>query len=351
MTKKRKRRRTTNRKASDDSGGAPVAAAAAAVDVADDAAAANGGKKKKKTETTAARSTTEKNSDASIDGDNLDTNNPLLREQSQFLTGLSRTERESFFSDSAVDPSRRAEIWERQADLGERLVDRYSWATPNAAAIRVLRRFGPIVEVGCGKNAYWCRLMQRAGIDVAGYDADPDAGGTIGKSHAKQTKQESSSKKRKKSDHDKQFRVRKGGPEVLTLPENQGRTLFLCYPDENDFATVAAEQQAMDEGAPSQSISLGSACLEHYRGEFVVHVGELAFLDATLATDQAPWGRSSSPDFQEQLAAQFHCVLRMRLPGWLHARDSLSVWKRSETCQLVFAAEDSDDEDEVVEYR
>jgi hypothetical protein len=38
----------------------------------------------------------------------------------------------------------------------------------------------------------------------------------------------------------------------------------------------------------------------------------------------------------------------------LHTRDTISVWKRSETCAIVFAAdkeEDSPEEDEEVEYR
>jgi hypothetical protein len=45
------------------------------------------------------------------------------------------------------------------------------------------------------------------------------------------------------------------------------------------------------------------------------------------------------------LAAEFHCLLKVSLSNWLHVRDSISVWKRSETCTIVFAADDDDDED------
>ena len=60
--------------------------------------------------------------------------------------------------------------------------------------------------------------------------------------------------------------------------------------------------------------------------------------------DQAPFGRSSSGEFQVRLASEFHCILKMRLlNNWIHVRDTLSVWKRSETCCLAF--EGSDDEE------
>ena len=94
---------------------------------------------------------------------------------------------------------------------------------------------------------------------------------------------------------------------------------------------------------------MGADCLDHYKGQYVIHVGEL-FGD-TLSMEQAPWGRSSSPDFQDRLAAEYHCVLKASLTNWLHVRDTISVWKRSETCTIVFAAEGENDEEEEVEYK
>ena len=252
-----------------------------------------------------------------------DTNNPLLAELQSFLKKLSREEKDSFFSNS-LDPQRRAELWMEQADIGEKLVNQYAWAVPDERAIRILKHFGPIVEIGAGCNAYWCRQMKQAGIDVIGYDVDSEKGGRIS----------GTSKK-----HRDVFHVLQGGPEVLE--EHSDRTLFLCYPDEDD--TIVTEPE---EGP----ISMGAACLKYYKGDYVIHVGEL--YGSTLSMEQAPWGRSSSPEFQQQLAADFHCLLQISLPSWLHVRDTLSVWKRSETCAIVFAADEEDEDgDEEVEYR
>mmetsp|Transcript_6872 Transcript_6872/g.8909 ORF Transcript_6872/g.8909 Transcript_6872/m.8909 type:complete len:412 (+) Transcript_6872:84-1319(+) len=255
--------------------------------------------------------------------------NPFREKMDSFLTTLSRAERESFFSELHVSPERRGVLWMQQADLGEGLVDQYSWAVPNDACLKILDYFGPIVEVGCGANAYWCLQMKNHGIDVVGYDVAPKGGGRINKS--------------KKSKQDI-FEVLKGGPEVLSKHED--RTLFLCYPDENDDI----EDEQPEDSSIDEPMSLGQACLQHYTGNYIVHVGEI-FGD-TLSMAQAPWGRSSSPMFQQQLAAEFHCILKMPLPGWLHVRDSLTVWKRSETCTIVFATEgDDEEEDDEVQYR
>lgn len=67
--------------------------------------------------------------------------------------------------------------------------------------------------------------------------------------------------------------------------------------------------------------------------------------------DQAPWGRSSSPGFQELLASQFHCVLQIPLPNWIHVRDTLTVWKRSSLCSLVFGDEEEEGSVDEVTYR
>jgi hypothetical protein len=287
--------------------------------------------------------------------------NPLLKQQQAFLGTLQKVERDSFFSNAAVDPERRAALWMEQADLGESLVNKYSWATPDERAFSILRHFDPLIEIGCGSNAYWCRQMVAEGIDIVGYDVSPDQGGKIKASGGMQT----------------DFTVYKGGPEVLALKENANRTLFLCYPDESDDVVLPKKEDDDDEEGDDDDddddneeedynddnenapVSMGAACLEYYEGDYVVHVGEL-FSDSNLSMDQAPWGRSSSPELQQQLAAEFHCLLKVSLPNWLHVRDSISVWKRSETCTIVFAADDDDDgedgdgedqQDEEVQYR
>jgi hypothetical protein len=277
-------------------------------------------KKRKKQKTTEDQKAKDQSSEARPEATHT---NPLYEKQQEFLLALTTKERGDFFS-SSLDTDRRAELWMAQADLGETLINQYSWATPDERSLRILRHFSPIVEIGCGANAYWSCLMEQAGLDVVAYDFDPKSGGKI--MEAKRKRQASG------------FRVRKGGPEVLR--QESGRTLFLCYPDEDDEASSEMEEP----------FSMGAACLEHYTGDYVIHVGEV--YGDPLAMDQAPWGRSSSPEFQQRLASEYHCILKAGLSNWLHVRDTISVWKRTETCTIVFAAgEDEEDEDEEIEYR
>ena len=173
--------------------------------------------------------------------------------------------------------------------------------------------------------------MSNAGIDVVAYDVDPQSGGTF----------DSKGKKKKQNMPSAcGLAVQKGGPEILQ--KEMGRTLFLCYPDEDDRVDVSVDES-------EESLSLGAVCLEYYTGDYVIHVGEI-FGD-TLSVDQAPWGRSSSPEFQDRLASEYHCVLKASLSNWLHVRDTISVWKRTKTCPMMFAADDDEEEDEEIEYR
>ena len=276
----------------------------------------------------------------------IDQNNPLLEQQAKFFSssGVKDYERHEFFSPK-IPSDRRAKLWMDQTDVGEDLVNRYAWATPNATAIRILKEFSPIVEIGCGSNAYWCRLLRQAGVDMIGYDVNVTAGGKIEGST-------NSMKKNIKATNGASF-LKQGGPKVLASKElrESGRTLFLCYPDEEDDEEGGSPNEDSDDDDELPS-SMGWQCLHHYTGEHVIHVGE-TFLDSNYGMEQAPWGRSSSPEFQQRLSSEYHCILKVELPNWFHTRDTISVWKRSTISTIVFAAEDDeeDEEDEEVEYR
>jgi tRNA-dihydrouridine synthase 2 len=211
------------------------------------------------------------------------------------------------------------------------LVNQYAWATPTSNALRIIQEFAPIVEIGSGANAYWATYLHRNDVDVVAYDINVEQGGKI-PSSSSSSKSQSPTEPHDNMSSEVPLRVQPGGPSVLA--QHSDRALFLCYPDETGDG-MAAE------------------CLEYYTGSYVIHVGETIW-DANLSVDQCPWGRSSSSDFQQRLATEFHCILKMELPNWLHVRDTISVWKRTEICTMVFAA-DSDnqdnEEDEEVEYR
>eukprot|EP00957_Ditylum_brightwellii_P006732 511101-Ditylum_brightwellii.AAC.1 len=101
--------------------------------------------------------------------------------------------------------------------------------------------------------------------------------------------------------------------------------------EEKNDEDVEEEEENMREIMP-MPMSLGYQCLENYTGNTIIHVGEL-YTDNTLSLEQAPWGRSSSPEFQQRLASEFHCILKAKLTNWLHGDD------------------DSREEEEEVEYR
>ena len=88
---------------------------------------------------------------------------------------------------------------------------------------------------------------------------------------------------------------------------------------------------------------LALACLRSFTGDTIVHVGELIG-DGTLSVGDAPWGRSTTRRFQEQLHSKFHCLLRVGLPTMATGRETLTVWRRSKCCPLM-VPDDSDDED------
>ncbi len=276
--------------------------------------------------------------------------NPLYREQRLFLSSLTPQERESYFSPQAITPERRAELWMEQADIGEALVNKYAWATPTTDCLKIFREFSPIIELGSGSNAYWTKYMKQAtGIDVVAYDMNVREGGKIRSGSNKKGKTKKSSAKDASA-----VIVQKGGPEVLSLPELQKHTLFLCYPDEEDDPTPEESADPIEQEENNRSLSFGWQCLAQYTGTYVIHVGELAVLgDATLNMEQSPWGRSSSSEFQQRLASEYHCIAKIPLQNWLHVRDSISVWKRSEICQMAFVGDedDEDDEEEIIEYR
>lgn len=231
-----------------------------------------------------------------------------------------------------------------------------------------------VIEIGCGANAYWARQMNKLGIDVLAFDSHLKKGGKI--DDVDDDDAESQPKKRK-IDHkpnsmevektfDDGFSIYRGGPEVLSSDEDKfkdlnQRVLFLCYPDEDVFYEEDINQIIDDKkgkktdedsdevDAKSSPTSLGAACLEYFKGDFVVHVGEI--VGDTLSLDHAPWGRSSGPEFQQRLHAEYHCLLKAKLTSWIHVKDSISVWKRSKKCSIVFQGEDGDEDTEEVEYK
>ncbi|XP_069471341.1 uncharacterized protein [Ambystoma mexicanum] len=163
----------------------------------------------------------------------------------------------------------------------QRLQILFSFSVPSPDALQLISDLGlPVVSAGAG-TGYWEFLLQSRGVDVVAFDVN-----SIYPQEMRYTE------------------VMTSGPVILQqFPD---RALLLAWPDADESSTFSLD------------------CLGYYRGEIILHVGEL--LGETLSAN--PWGQSSSRDFQMALAEDFCCVKRLELPNWPGHRDSLSVWQR-----------------------
>lgn len=117
------------------------------------------------------------------------------------------------------------------------LTQKYSWAIPNEEAIAKIAYFSPLIEIGAGMG-YWAKLIDDAGADIVAFDADP--GGLNGTNVYHTTKQPL------------YHPVAVGGPEKIA--DHPRRTLFMCW--------------------PPYSETLVTQCLDLYRGDTFLYVGE-----------------------------------------------------------------------------
>lgn len=166
--------------------------------------------------------------------------------------------------------------------------------------MKILENFSPLIEIGCGKG-YWASLLLQRNVNIVAFDREVV--------------------------NDSWTNVLKGGPEMLLVKKiSRGRNLFLSYPDEDG-------PMAME-------------CLRNFKGDYIIHVGEL-MSTGTFSSPQAPWGRTSASDFQVRLYEEFHCLLVADLPRFPFSRDSISVWKRTKWVNTGESCEVNDQDDVV----
>lgn len=227
--------------------------------------------------------------------------NPYLKEIRNLRKSI--PEWDNFFSEG--DEEARGNNWVRLDVLGQPLNDKYAWAIPNKRALNILAEFSPLIEVGCGKG-YWASLLREMGVDIVCYD--------------------------KKKSPQAWTDVRVGGPRVLNESAAEGRTLFLCYPDDSN--------------------NLALKCLERYSGDYIIHVGELITTGTLSGQPQAPFGRTTGSEFSVALAESFHCLLVASLPRFPFSKDCITVWKRTVFVpgkSAMLSSSDSEEEEEEVE--
>jgi hypothetical protein len=157
----------------------------------------------------------------------------------------------------------------------QRMVAEYAWAIPTPEAIEVLLHHTPLVEMGAG-TGYWAWLIRQAGGDIVAFDRYPPPDGR-NRWHA----------------GEKQWtEVKPGGPRLLA--RHPGRTLFLCWPPEDE---PMAEQ-----------------CIQAYAGSTLIYVGEVPGEGGAAALAEALQG--------------WEPIETLDLPQWESVRDGLMVLRR-----------------------
>lgn len=183
------------------------------------------------------------------------------------------------------------------------LCSHYAFGVPCAAAIEAVRAAcpnGKLVEMGAG-TGYWAGLLRREGLDVLAYDQDVDDGSPM-----------SVTGKGTKLHQVTHSRVVRGTPQDLAHVED--RTLLLCWPPGGD--------------------SMAEECLDAYKGDTVVYVGE--WDDGTqigskvYKTHQYHAGpaETATPEFRRRLIEEFRLVRSVEIPTWPTHADDLTIWAR-----------------------
>jgi hypothetical protein len=179
--------------------------------------------------------------------------------------------------------------------LGEPLLQKFAWAIPDEKALRILQQFSPIIEMGAGRG-YWSHLLQQQGVDITPYDIHPFPPPSASSDGGIEEEEEKNIA---------WTTVRKGDPSILLQNNNSKKNkkkkdraesassssspaLFLCYPDEGSSVGIECLNNILTTAPDSRD----PFC------RYLIHVGELIHTGCASGSPQAPWGRSSSPDFQ-----------------------------------------------------
>jgi hypothetical protein len=233
--------------------------------------------------------------------------NPYYNEVLELKNSTRFWKTNSLFADD-IRKAREQE-WDFIEKHSHDLCEKYAWAIPDEACLRIVAEFSPLIELGAGRG-YWSRLLSSKGADVIAVD--------------KYSPLENDSL---------WYDVKVGDASILAKSEMKNRNLFLCYPDDRESMAIAA--------------------LESFQGEYILYIGEMLFTNGSLmGAPIAPFGRTSSAEFQVSLAEAFHCVLvkKLSLTYPISSNDCLSVWKRNsyvrgkEVSSLPIAAEELEEE-------
>ena len=151
----------------------------------------------------------------------------------------------------------------------KKFVREFSWAIPNIEAIKAIRKYAPIVEIGSG-GGYWGYLIEQDGTSIELFDNRTDTFQKIWKVS------------------------QQGGPEVLSRYFNH--SLLLCWPPYNS--------------------TMASDCLRNFQGKYVIYIGE------------PEGGCTADDDFFMILKEHFKLIETVEIPQWPNIHDSILIYKK-----------------------
>ncbi|HEV2943683.1 MAG TPA: hypothetical protein VGX26_01025 [Solirubrobacteraceae bacterium] len=165
------------------------------------------------------------------------------------------------------------------------LVRYFAWAVPSDSAIKAIAELGkPVIEIGAG-TGYWGWLLDQLGVQVTLFDSEPAGGNEL-------------------TSDDPWMDVREGTEEILAT--NDGwpeHTLFLCWPP---YLSEMPER-----------------CLELFKGDTLVHVGEHGGATARRELYQV------LPTVKGESVNGWELEREVDIPQWPGIRDYLSIYRRS----------------------
>jgi len=163
---------------------------------------------------------------------------------------------------------------------------RYSYAIPTPAAIAAIAEFSPhgVIEMGAGLG-YWAHLMRLHGILVDAYDIEPSP------IHNRYFVAQ--------ADRDiHPWTAVSVGTEAVLATADPAKTLFLCWPDTDGFASRA---------------------LAAYRGDILCYVGEC----------DVKWPATGDDEFRDTLDRDWTIVREVVIPQLKSAKDRLVIYHRN----------------------
>lgn len=166
--------------------------------------------------------------------------------------------------------------------LDNSICRKYAWGLPTPAALSVVARHGPIVEVGSG-TGYWAWLLFQMGADIIAYDMSP---GMTLRNHFHGFKPGF-------------YPVHKCDAEEAAR-KHPDRTLLLCWPSDTTMASRA---------------------LSAYGGGTVIYIGFNSERQGVYTGDKT---------FHKLLSEQWTLVEEHEIPSWYPCRDCLRVYRRKQ---------------------